>query len=337
MEQRHVESIEGAPEPADIFEPHMTGVELLSDMDALFAEARRLSATGEYPANRGRLSPEAVAASEELKGQRSVVVVTPGRILMPIYAPEPGSVRPDSEEAVRRLMPPDPPLVINAISYTHVKALLTDKGKAIPFLGFLVGFASIGHTVTVFEGHPSAFESGVRGGDVLLVDSAMRPFLQKDWAEVAFKVMRPGARVLVHERETFKLKQLFPPRGGPTPVPTGVSYAELYAGTLIRLIISGQRTSAQITSGEPLPPLADFATTPFQLEELASLPFSHEELDADEVIDKLVKAAGLGFFTKTGVIRVPVMGIDGRLLGKGACGVTLGRDKGGRRQILLER
>jgi hypothetical protein len=340
MEQRHVESIEGAPTPADIFEPHMPGVELLSDMDALFAEARRLSATGEYPASHGRLLTEAAAASGELKGKHSVVVVTPGRILMPIPAPEPGSVPVDSEEAVRQLMPPDPPLVINAVSYTHVKALLTDKGKAIPFLGFLVGFASIGHTVTVFEGHPSAFESGVRGGDVLLVDSAMRPFLQKDWAEVAFKVMRPRARVLVHERETFKLKQLFPPRGGPTPIPTGVSNADIYAGTLIRLLISGQRTSARITSGEPLPPLADFATRPQQLEELASLPFSHEDLDADEVIDQILKAGGwgrFGIFKRTGVIKIPVMGLDGRLLGKGACGVTLGKDEGGRRRVILER
>lgn len=339
MEQRHVRTIEGAPEPPDPFEPHMPGVELLSDMDALFAAARRLSATGEYPPGAGGAGPEEAAEVGKLKGQRSAVVVTPGRMLMPVPAPPPGSVTREMEEGVRRLMPPDPPLVITAVSHTHVRALVQDKARAIPFLGFLVGFASIGHTVTVFEGHPSAFESGVRGGDVLLVDSGMRPFLQKDWAEVAFRVMRAGARVFVHERESYKLTQLFPPKGGPAPLPAGVSYANIYAGTLVRLLIMGQRGSTRLASGEPLPPLSDFAAHPRQLEELASLPFSHEELSADEVIDEVLKAAGgrFGFFARTGVIRIPMFGFDGRPQGLGACGVTLVKGKGGRREVLLER
>lgn len=335
MAQQHVKTFEGAPTPSDIFQPHRLGVELLSDMDGLFETARRLSATGEYPAKSDELPAEAAAEVEKMKGQRSVVIVTPGRILMPVPAPAPGSVPRSSEEAVREMLPPDPPLNISAISYTHVQALLEDQAKAIPFLGFLTGFASIGHTVVVFEGHPSAFESGVRGADVLLVDSGMLEFLQGDWTEVAFRVMRPGARVLVHDRATFQLGQFFPP--GQAPI-SPEDYVDWYAGTLIRLVIAGTRTSAQLTSGETLPDLADFATTPEQLTQVASLPFKHDTLDADKVIDHILFQAGwrpYSFFKTKGTVSVPVS-TDERQR-PWTCGVTLSKGPGGRRQLLIER
>lgn len=334
MEQHHVKSFEGEPLPSDIFRPHRLGVELLSDMNGLFEGARRLSATGEYPAGTGELPAEAAAEVEKMKGQRSVVIVTPGRMQMPVPAPAPGSVPRASEDAVREMLPPDPPLNIAAISYTHVQALVTDKAKAIPFLGFLISFASIGHTVVVFEGHPSAFESGVRGCDVLLVDSGMLPFMQQDWTEVAFRVMRPGARVLVHDRSTYKLSQLLAP--GQVPQLSPEEYVDWYAGTLFRLVIVGARTSAQLTSGETLPDLADFATTPEHSAQIASLPFKHDELDADKVIDHVLRLAGwrpYSFLKTKGTLNVPVAA--------GArpweCTVTLGKGPGGRRRLLIER
>jgi hypothetical protein len=54
----------------------------------------------------------------------------------------------------------------------------------------------------------SAFESGVRDSDVLLVDSGMEPFMQSDWIDVAYRVMRPDARIFVHDRETYTLGQI---------------------------------------------------------------------------------------------------------------------------------
>lgn len=336
MERRHVKTFEGSPTPSDIFEPHQLGVELLSDMDGLFKGARELSATGEYPVGAAEPSADVAAEVEKVKGWRSVVIVTPDRMLMPVPAPAPGTVPRDAVEGVRQLLPPDPPLSISAVSYTYVPALIEDKAKAIPFLGFLVGFTSIGHTAVVFEGHPSAFESGVRGVDVLLVDSGMLPFMQADWAEVAFKVMRPGARVLVHDRPTYKLKQLFPP--GTPRIPLVLSpeeQVEWYAGSLIRLLLTGTRTSAQLTSGETLPDLADFATTPELRAQIASLPFRHDELDADKVIDRILKKAGWHFLKRTGIVRIPIETAEGTRLG--ACGVTLGKGAGGRRQLLLER
>jgi hypothetical protein len=340
MEQQHVKSFEGSPEPADIFQPHRLAVELLSDMDGLFEAARRLSATGEYPAEPGGTPPEAAAELEKQKGARSVVIMTPGRLLMSVPAPAPGSVSKEHEDGVRQLMPPDPPKVISVISYTYVPALIANEGKeigkAIPFLGFLAGFASIGHTVVVFEGHPSAFESGVRGSDVLMVDSGMLPFVQEDWKEVAFRVMRPGARVLEHDRATYQLKQHFQP--GVASAPLVLSPEERvswYAGTLIRLLLIGQRTSAQLTSGETLPDLAEFAATPELRAQVASLPFKHTELDADKVIDLIIKQAGIGMFSRTGTIRIPMETAEGTRLG--ACGVERAKAPGGKRRLLLER
>ncbi|MDQ3744084.1 MAG: hypothetical protein M3444_06865 [Acidobacteriota bacterium] len=109
MELQHVKSFEGSPEPEDIFQPHMPGVELLSDMDEVFRRARRLSATGEYPVGVEGLAPEAAAEVLKLKGQHSVAIVTPGRLLMPVPVPKPGSVPRSSEEAMRKMLPPDPP------------------------------------------------------------------------------------------------------------------------------------------------------------------------------------------------------------------------------------
>ena len=115
-------------------------------------------------------------------------------------------------------------------------------------------------------------------------------------------------------------------------------YADWYAGTLIRLVVVGTRTSAQLTSGETLPDLADFATTPDQSAQVASLPFKHDELDADKVIDHVLRQAGwrpYSFFKRTGTVIVPVATGEGPRLW--ACGVTLSKGPGGRRLLLIER
>jgi hypothetical protein len=115
-------------------------------------------------------------------------------------------------------------------------------------------------------------------------------------------------------------------------------YADWYAGTLIRLVVVGTRTSAQLTSGETLPALADFATTPEQSAQVASLPFKHDELDADKVIDHILRQAGwrpYSFFKRTGTVRIPIATDEGRRLW--ACGVTLSKGPGGRRLLQIER
>jgi hypothetical protein len=129
--------------------------------------------------------------------------------------PEPGSVPKEKAAEMGETLPPDPPLQISVISYTYIEALVENMSQAIPFRGFLIGWAYIGHNVIVFEGHPSAFGSGVRDCDVLLVDSGMLPFLQSDWQEVAQRVMRPAPLILVHDRATYTVSQVNKPQGQP--------------------------------------------------------------------------------------------------------------------------
>lgn len=339
MKLQHVKSFEGSPEPEDIFQPHMPGVELFSDMDEVFRQARRLSATGEYPFGVEGLPPEAAAEVLKLKGQHSVAILTPGRSLMPVPAPKPGSVPRSSEEAMRKMLSPDPPQNISVVSYTYAKALVEDKGKAIPFLGILAGLATIGHTVVVFEGHSSAFESGVRESNVLIVDSGMLPFIQEDWKEVAFRVMRPGAQLFVHDRKTFTLSPVVSPGGESDRFSLRPRYPEaLYADYLIAFLSSGPRSSVELTSGEELPNLADFAKGPKEREQAAALPIKREELDADKVIDLILYAAGrrwYHFFKKSWMLKVPSTG--SRKTRPWMCSVKLTKDARGRRHLLLER
>jgi hypothetical protein len=70
--RKHLQSIEGDPTPADIFQPHLMGVEVFEDMDEVFLEARHMAA-GQYP---GSGDPEVDQV------QRGVAILTPGRLIM---------------------------------------------------------------------------------------------------------------------------------------------------------------------------------------------------------------------------------------------------------------
>jgi hypothetical protein len=97
----------------------------------------------------------------------------------------------------------------------------------------------------------------------------------------------------------------------------------------------GTRASTQLTSGETLPDLADFATSDGLRAQIAAMPLRHTELDADKVIDLILKQAGLRFFKRTGVVKVPIETAEGRR--QVACGVELTRSPEGKRRLLLER
>ena len=282
MELKHVKSIEASPPPVDVFQPHMPGVELLSDMDALFGLARSQLRSSEPP------------IEKSVKGQRAIAIVTPGRLIMYQPCPPPGSMSDAQVAPMKKLMPPAPPLNISVISYTVLEAFMEDetKTKCIPFLGNLMGFGYIGHNVVVFEGHPSAFESGVRNTDLLLVDSGMLPFIQADWMAVAHRVMVPGAKFFVHNRETFTLMPVARSSNA-----QGWQYSEYdgevsYANCLLTTLARGKSRSAHVTSGHALPNLADLTTNLQELEWIAGLPFKYDELNADKVIKIIIRFAG---------------------------------------------
>lgn len=329
MELRPVKSFEGSPQPADIFQPHMPGVNLLPDMDALFNMARR------------ELLDAESTLGKSVEGQRAIAIVTPERRVIYEPCPSPASMPDEQLEPIKQLMPPEPPLNISAVSYTFTEAFMQDKTKlkCIPFLGFLLGFGYIGHSVVVFEGHPSAFESGVRGSDVLLVDSGMLPFIQDDWVEVALRVMRPGAKIFVHDRDTFSLLPVTRSSNA-----QGWQYSEpdgeaSYANCLLTTLAKGSRRMVSVTSGHALPNLADLTTNPAELDWIRGLPFKYDQLDADKVIKVILHAAGwrwYHFFRNAGMLNAQLVDDSGELQPV-LFSLTVTKDAEGRKQLHIER
>lgn len=116
MEFKNIESLPGSPEPKDIFEPHMPGVDVLSDMDAFFADIRRQLETD--------------SGSEGLqKGQRRVAIITPGRMTIFVPAPPPNTIPQTELDPAKQILPANQPLNISVISYTKLEALLKDENK----------------------------------------------------------------------------------------------------------------------------------------------------------------------------------------------------------------
>ncbi len=170
----------------------MPAVDERSDLEAIFAQARSAAAG-------------AVAAPGASSG-RHIVIVTPGRILRLQACPPAGSMPVNQVQQIEKIIPPTTKRNIAAIAYTELTALQSAAAKAIPFLGMLLGLAYIGHSVWVFEGHPSALAAGCRDADVLLVDGAMVPHLGADWHRVAAGTMR-RPEIYVHDRQSFSLRK----------------------------------------------------------------------------------------------------------------------------------
>jgi len=175
-------------DPAD-FTPRMPEVDVPPDLEARFARARRIASGDEAVPGRSGL----------LQGQRHLVIVTPGRMCMLHQCPRPGSIQPSAVATIEQIAPSSKPLSIAVIAFTELRALRESLAKAIPFAGYLLGLAYVGHHVVVFEGHPSALRAGCRDADVLIVDEAMIPALPRDWLSVAWSVMR-APQALVFSR-----------------------------------------------------------------------------------------------------------------------------------------
>jgi hypothetical protein len=170
--------------------PRMPEVSIRSDIQEVFARLRSSAA-----------APGAEGGLAILKPDRT-------HLLMPRLAASPSLETMAGN--MDRLIPGAVKRNIAVIAYTvfdnpaGAAPGLAEVSKAIPFLGILVGLSYIGHTVWVFEGHPSALAAGCSEADVLVVDSAMRAFLPSGWDAAAAAVMR-NPNILVHDRATFQL------------------------------------------------------------------------------------------------------------------------------------
>jgi hypothetical protein len=179
--------------PPKAGEVHMPEVGERSGLDEYFATVRRTAAG---------------------KGEgEGLVIVKPDRTLMVVPRLAETAELKKMAESMSKMVPTTVQRNIAAIAFTVFEpgpqgvAGLAEVGKAIPFLGMLVGFSYIGHAVWVFEGHASALAAGCRDADLLLVDSAMRPFLARGWEKQAEAAMR-NANILVHNRANFTLAAL---------------------------------------------------------------------------------------------------------------------------------
>jgi hypothetical protein len=171
----------------------MPEVDQRSTLDVIFTQARKAAA--------GEIAPPSG------KPGRYVVLVTPGRLIMFLPCPPPGSMAEGQVAAIEKLISSQVKRNIAVVAYTELIALRANFGRAIPFMGLLVGLAYIGHAVWVFEGHSSALAAGCREADVLLVDGGMQPFLREDWVSIASQSMR-RAVIYTHDRQTFSLNQI---------------------------------------------------------------------------------------------------------------------------------
>jgi hypothetical protein len=113
--------------------------------------------------------------------------------------------------AVERILPSAAKRNVAAIADTQWS--LTGTGalqaahQAIPFFGILIGFATLGHAVWLFQpANLAALSSGCRAADVLIVDSARLPGLPAHWQAAASRSMR-GSQILVHDRATYQLRK----------------------------------------------------------------------------------------------------------------------------------
>ncbi|HTP03052.1 MAG TPA: hypothetical protein VMJ64_16875 [Anaerolineales bacterium] len=291
----HIGTLPGSPQPKDLFEPCMPEVDVLSDIEGFFAYVREMLTSEDLPASAQaaelqQLVHEDIRSLRAVKGQRYVAIITPGRIVSLSPSPLPNTKTGKELAPLRSLLGTDQPLQITAISYTRLEAYLEDrsKTKCIPFLGLLLGFAYLGHSVLVFEGHPSALAAGVKGSDLVIIDSGMLPFLPADWPAVVFPVLKPKARLFIHERKTFALTPITRKDGPPgwqRSEPDGeASYINMLLTTLGK---SNHRQSVWIRPSNPAPDPKQFTTERAQLAYLSRLPFQYDRLKVDVIIKTL--------------------------------------------------
>jgi len=145
---------------------------------------------------------QAFAAIRRRAAQRHLVILCPnGRVMsMPAMAREAAPA--DAVAAVERMLPSSKPRKVAVIADTswtlEAQPSLQAAGRAIPFFGMLMGFASIGHAVWVYDG--SAGAAGCQDADMVIVDSERTDRLPPGWES--------AAAVRVYDRETRELRKL---------------------------------------------------------------------------------------------------------------------------------
>jgi len=145
---------------------------------------------------------QAFSAIRRRAAQRHLVILCPnGRVMsMPAMAREAAPA--DAVAAVERMLPSTKPRRVAVIADTswtlEAQPNLQAAGRAIPFFGMLMGFASIGHSVWVYDG--SAGAAGCQEADLVIVDSARVDRLPPG--------CEAATSVRIYDRETRELRKV---------------------------------------------------------------------------------------------------------------------------------
>jgi hypothetical protein len=271
-------AVVNSSEPTDKFTPRLLDVDVPENLASVFTDARRI-ASGVHP---------------QSLGETRVAILTPGRAIVSVPAIPRDQLSQEIRDGTNKWLGPKI-REIAVVSYTKLEALMDEdhgKLKCIPFLPKLCILAAAGHHVVVFEGHPSALETGLRDADVLIVDSGMLPFLQKEWMQIAARVMHPGATYLIYGRDQQNLLEVIPisqPPGWVYKQPDGEAS---YAYCLLTNLGKRPGISTSLSTRRTVPDLKTLAHDPYDLEWAATFPFNYERLDTALVIHAILKIGG---------------------------------------------
>ncbi len=155
---------------------------------------------------------QAFAAIRQRAAQSQLVILRSDGRPITLPAPARNAAAPDAVAAVERLLPSSNPRNVAVVAETSwgmaEKPNLRDAGTAIPFFGLLMGLATIGHAVWIFNGSSQPLlTAGCVEADLVIVDSARLEKLPANWQSFVTPVMR-NPKLLVHDRNTFQLRQL---------------------------------------------------------------------------------------------------------------------------------
>jgi hypothetical protein len=138
---------------------------------------------------------EAFTAIRQRAAQRQLVILrSDGRsVTLPALARD--AADPQAVAAVERLLPSSTRQNVAVIAETAWtmadKPGLRDAGNAIPFFGLLMGLATIGHCVWIFDGgNVALLAAGCRDADLVIVDGAQLEKLPAGWRSLVTPAMR---------------------------------------------------------------------------------------------------------------------------------------------------
>ena len=152
------------------------------------------------------------ASIRQRAAQRQLLILRPDGKVMTLPALDKKAVPAAALTAVERLLPSKISRNVAVIADTAwaagKSAGIQSANEAIPFFGMLVGFASLGHAVWIFDPKEAItlLAAGCREADVVIVDSSRMATLPQDWAPAAGKAMRKP-QVLVFDRANQQLRR----------------------------------------------------------------------------------------------------------------------------------